>query len=254
MKAIFSHLSNYEWGQKYNYKILAAYANFWAQKNGFETIFFGDETSLKDFKNIKYDHTYKMPHNLRKNFPRQFWSVGKLISLSLMNEPCIHIDNDLFLTKPIPDVFLKNDIYCFHNELFVDFEKIENSFEIRPSQTLGFPVISYNCGVIGGQDIITIQNSINILFDFIFNNLDYLEKFNLTNKDQNLSVVMEQIWLYQIIKSFNKQINELIQPKNWQKSFESQTVKTGYVHLMTDNKLKFIDLIEKALIKKNISY
>lgn len=255
VKAIFSQLNHNEYkNQEFDYKIYAALANFFAKKQGFETVFFGDEKSLKDFQNIEFNNTYRISSELSENFPKTFWSVGKLIALSLMNEPCIHIDNDLFLTRPIAYNFLQNDIYCFHDEAFVkSHEKNEKFLTKRPHQTLNYPVISYNCGIIGGQDINTIKNSINIIFDFISNSSHDLNSPKLSSN--NVSVIIEQIWLFQIIKSFNKEIKTLIELKNWGNDVKLMRKKTGYIHLMDkkeDNNLKIE--IERTLIKNNIKY
>jgi hypothetical protein len=252
MKAIFSHTYHPKKNKKHDYRIFTAFANYFAQKQGFETVFFGDDKSLESFKNIEFNYIEKISENSLKNFPNSFWSIGKLIALSSMNESCIHIDNDLFLTKPISNNFLQNDIYCFHDESYINFENKERSLKIRPKQTLNYPIISYNCGIMGGQDINTIKNSINIIFNFVSNNYNYLENTPLFEK---ISIIIEQIWLYQIIKSFNKEISPLIQIKNTKNYIESEVKKTGYIHLMQSKKLEINRVsIEEHLIKNNIKY
>jgi len=263
MKALFSHTENlFSDYRTDDYVQITALANYFAQKQGFETIFCGDEKALKIFKKINFNDTYQLPVKTLKDFPKCFWSASKLLSLQSINEPCIHIDNDLFLTKPVSKTFLQNDIYCFHDEHFATESslKMQDLFKIRPKETLGHEIISYNCGIMGGQDIETIKKGINIIFDFISDNANFIDSVNLTysnnEKYKNFfytPVLIEQIWLFQIYKNFEKKITPLIFPKNWGDSFTEEVHKTGYIHLMKQ-KLFFKNYCERILIKNNIKY
>jgi hypothetical protein len=263
MKAIFSHINNpFSEHPTDEYVEFTALSNYFAKKQGLKTIFFGDENALKNFKKIEFDETYRLPTKILKDFPKCFWAAGKLLALSLMNEPCIHIDNDLFLTKPIPENFFKNDIYCFHDELFAmeGLSKMQDLFKIKPKETIGHELISYNCGIMGGQDIRTIRKSIDIIFNFITDNANYIDLVNLTySKIPEYDyffytpVIIEQMWLFQIYKSFGKQITPLIHLKNWAESFETETRNSGYIHLMQQKKF-FQEYLKDTLLQKNIKY
>ena len=263
MKALFSHINNpFSEHPTNEYLELTALANYFAQKQGFETIFFGDENALKNFKKIEFDETYRLPTKILEDFPKCFWAAGKLLALSLMSEPCIHIDNDLFLTKPVPENFLKNDIYCFHDEHFAieGLSKMQNLFKIRPKETLGHEIMSYNCGIMGGQDIKTITKSIDIIFDYISDNANYIDLVNLSYNEIPeydyffyTPVLIEQIWLFQVYKHFGKKITPLLYIENWAKSFETVTRTSGYVHLMQQKKF-FKQYIKDILNKKNIKH
>lgn len=263
MRALFSHIDNpFSEHPTDEYVEMTALANYFAQKQGFQTIFWGDEKALKNFKKIQFNETYRLPTRILKDFPKCFWAAGKLLTLSLMNEPCIHIDNDLFLTKPISEDFLKNDIYCFHDEHFAmeGLAKMQDLFKIRPKETIGKQVISYNCGIMGGQDIRTIRNSIDIIFNFISDNANYIDLVNLTYNDVPeydyffyTPVLIEQMWLFQVYKFFGKKISPLLYIENWAKSFESVTRQSGYVHLMQQKKF-FKNHIKDVLFQKNIKH
>lgn len=260
MKAIFSYINNtFSECPSNEYIKITALSNFLAQKQGFETIFYGNDESIKDFKKINFNHIQKFPDKSFNNLPKCFWSAGKLIALSLMNEPCIHIDNDLFLTKPIPEDFLKNDIVCFHDELFVNewINSLQNLFKICPEQCLGFPFISYNCGLIGGKDITTIHRSIEILMNFIKINAKNIDDLYLKYTNYPLyispSVLIEQVWLFQIFKYFNKNITNLVKINNWRESFEKMSKEKGYIHLMK-TKLNYKNDITTYLNKHKIKY
>ena len=261
MKSLFSHsysvYSNYPTDQ---YVEMTAIANYFAKKQGFETIFYGDETSIKDFKKINFDHIELLPSFYSKNLPKCFWSSSKLFSLLTMNEPCIHIDNDFFLVKPIPENFLKNDIFCFHDESFVErwITRVQKLYQIRPSQTLNFPIISYNCGIMGGQDIKTIKYGIQILIDYIVNNASIIDDVYFkykSNPNFFPAVLMEQVWLFQIFKFLGKDIKTLINPENWEQSFEEALFESGYIHLMKNKHVETVKTsIKEMLLIKKIKY
>lgn len=263
MKALFSHTYNpYSEYDTTNYIKMAAMANDCAKKQGFETVFFGDELALKNFKKIKYTHTQRIPERVLKDLPKCFWAGGKLLALSSMNEPCIHIDNDLFITKPILNNYLKNDIFCFHDEHFAmeGLTKMQDLYKIRPPETIGQEIMSYNCGIMGGDDIETIRKSIDIVLNFTINNSLYIDMINnIYNEVPEFDyffytpVLIEQIWLFQIYKSFGKKISPLLYIENWAESFESNTRQSGYIHLM-QAKSETTETIDKYINKYNISY
>jgi predicted RNA binding protein with dsRBD fold (UPF0201 family) len=260
MKAIFSHIYNsYLEIPTPDYIKMCALANFFAKKQGFETVFYGDEKILRNFKKINFDYTERIPTNAFKDLPKCFWSASKLISLFSINEPCIHIDNDLFLTRNIPKTFLENDIICFHDEKFLnDWPKqMQQLFKIQPKETQDFESISYNCGIIGGQDISIIKKSIGILFDYVSANAEEIDRLDLVCKKLPIftctSVLIEQIWLFQIFQFFKKEISTLLTIKNWGDDFDKQISTSGYLHLMK-NKKEFLGKIDFYLNKLNIQY
>jgi hypothetical protein len=165
----------------------------------------------------------------------------------------------LFLTKPISRDFLKNDIFCFHDEAFniKMSTNLQNLFSIQPQETENYPSISYNCGIIGGQDIKIIQQSINILMNYIKENAEIIDNFYIKYKNSpnfmEPSVLIEQIWLFQIFKFFNINISQLINIKNWKTDFDEKISQSGYIHLMR-NKETFVKNIHVYLKRFNIEY
>jgi hypothetical protein len=261
MKVIFSYINN-SYAKHPPYLECSAIANFYAQQQGFETIFYGDEISLKSHSGIKYNHTCRLPTEQIKNFPKCFWSAGKLIALSCMNEPCIHVDSDFFITKPINNDFLKNDIVCFHEEIFINnpyfkdpgYKKLKTVFGIQPKECDNIQGFSYNCGIIGGSDIITIKRGIEIISNFISEHSVHIDNIHSKNYYLFTSVLIEQIWLFQIYKYFGKKINALIDANL--PDFKRGKVEkdTGYFHLMGSRKYRLRDHICNFVEKNNISF
>lgn len=264
MKVVFSHTYNsYATYNTKEYLEFTALSNYFAQKQGFETIFFGDDNSIKDFKKIKFNFTEKFsPEIFNKSFPKCFWASGKLIASRMMSEPFIHVDNDLFITKPLPNKFLNSDLLCLHDEIFANvyFEQLQALFIIKPEMSNSFPTISYNCGIFGGQDFKTIHKSIDILFEFITNNSQYIDLIHNKyirreeyKKILHTPVLIEQIWLFQIFKYFKKNITTLFHIENFGESLENKMRKSGCLHLMT-HKIYFREKIKQFLIDKKIEY
>ncbi len=244
MKIIFSNIKSFDRGSvpdNLYYLEMAALSNYFVKSNGFETIFFGDEDSLKEFKNIEYDHFQLINKKEIDIFPKCMWSMGKLVALTKVNEPVLHVDMDLFFNK-LDHTLINKDIICLHSEMFIkDMPILQELFEIRPRQAEGFDVVSYNCGIIGGKDYITINKSINILFNFINDNYDYINK--IYNQYKNIekygsiffpAVLAEQIWLFQIFKYFNKEIScyvNINKNHDWIKTYDC-LFKNNIIHLM----------------------
>ena len=173
-----------------------------------------------------------------------------------MNEPCIHIDMDLLLTKPIDNHFLKNDIVCFHNEIFRDYkyQKLKKFFKICPKGCESIIGTSYNCGIMGGNDIIAIKNGIKILFEFISSNKDYIDDIHFNRPYLPTAVLIEQMWLFQIFKSLNKQINCLVNVNNFNYDYFKMWNDTGYIHFCSTRKNQANEIILKIIEKYNIKY
>jgi hypothetical protein len=256
VKLIFSHITSLQ--PSYTNEIfvkMSALSNYYAQKHGFETIFFGDSQALKNFGKIKYNHFFELSNNYLNNFPKCLWAISKWFALSSMNEPCLHIDHDLFLVNSLNDNFLKNDIFCFHDELFVlkFYKRINSRFKIKPKEISDVEVYPYNCGLFGGQDINTIKNSINFILNFISNNINYVIEIDKKYKYPiSMMCLVEQVWLFQVLKNNNKIISTLLKVKDWG-DFKKQSFEKRYIHFMFDKTSSFQE-VERALFEKNIKY
>jgi hypothetical protein len=265
MEILFSNIYNIKKVDTSPNVEMTAISNFFIKKLGFQTTFFGDKKSLELYKNIEFDNFKLIPESFINSLPYCFWSMSKLYAIRQTNNPCLHIDSDLFITKPFPENFLENDIVCFHNEKFAEqsVKILQNLIDIKPKECEQFPIISYNCGIIGGQDIKTLHMAIDILFNFLIKNKLYLDniakKFNHKDYPEYRwlfypPVLFEQIWLFQIFKFFKKNINELIKDmKNWDHSLKF-TKKTGYFHLMMSKMLYEESWGKNILYKYNIKY
>jgi hypothetical protein len=191
-------------------------SNFLSQKHGFETIFVGDKKSIEMYKNVPFNKVMEFDDRINQ-VPKCMWSAGKLIALSMMDEPVIHVDFDMFFLNAPSRQKIEKDIVCFHTERIWDdkWSRLYDTYkEVAPAETLTIKPISYNCGIIGGNNINFIKSCINNLIEHIILNKAKIEIiYEKFKQNKNLeffhipAVLLEQIWLYQLFTYYNKKID-----------------------------------------------
>jgi hypothetical protein len=103
-----------------NLNKMAAVSNFYAQKNGHNTILYTDLESYKLLEGVKFSEVRFFKQNT-KNLPYQFWCGAKMFSMAEMNSPYIHIDFDLFiLENKFLEKISEMDFFYLHDEPWVD--------------------------------------------------------------------------------------------------------------------------------------
>ena len=129
-----------------------------------EVQFFSTTWGVELFKQFKLPITsYSAKLNSMKNVSRFFWAYGKLIAYCEQKKPFVHIDNDVFLWKPLPDYIL-NARLCFqsHEPFNAEGYKYYNKLKacwreapVRPQVIVDNEVtdFAYNCGICGGSDL-----------------------------------------------------------------------------------------------------
>lgn len=266
MKIIFSYVTNNNAPSQSSVE-LAALSNFLVRKEGFKTAFWGDEISLNQFSKIEYDEFHKLDTNELLQLPPNLWSMSKLMAVQNTNEPFLHLDCDMLLFKKLEKSQYDHDIVCFHDEHFIDhhFQTLQDLFQIKPKECENYIVRSYNCGIFGGNDYESYHKAINILFKFIKDNYNHIEYIsNKYKNDKQLvkkanydffhpPVLVEQIWMFQILQSFGKEIYKITDIENWYTDFENKSKELGFVHLM-HRKEYYLKQIQFLLKKYDIKY
>lgn len=268
MQIIYSHVTNRNRSNDIKQHVeLYALSNFLVKKHhpNFHTTFYGDEESLKLFGNINFDHFELISNDKLKYIPKELWTLGKLCSMLQVNEPFLHIDGDMLLFKPLQNNFLNKDIICFHDESFFNhaIDNMQNVLGLQPKHCQGITRVSYNCGIFGGMDFQSIQKAIHVILEFTIENSSYIVR-KITEYKQNftkvpyyyfdISILIEQVWLFQILKNFNKIIYPIVNIKNWYESYDKMMQETGYVHLLSDRKVAYHDRIKNIVKQLNIKY
>lgn len=263
MKIVYSYVYNRIQARKvHQYLEMAALSNFLVKKHhpDVETIFLGDDEAIKNFKKIGYDHIERLPEYPLKNLPNELWTMGKLCAMLEINEPFIHMDFDMLLFKPLDKSIFEKDVLAFHREQFVDWQyiNIQNILNIKPKECGDIPVQPYNCGMFGGKSFKEIKFAIETVLNFTIDNSSYLKEVYYKNKEIfyffDITVLIEQVWIFQILKVLNQSVHPIVKIDNWYKSYDEMMEETGYVHLLSDRKAVYHDRIKNIVNQLNIKY
>jgi hypothetical protein len=263
MKIIFSFVDfNFYKKEDLEYIVkMAALSNFFAQKHGYSTCLFVDEKSEKLFKNIKYDNIQIFDQKIVQHLPKYIWSSGKILASTMINEPFIHIDFDLFLIEN--NLFQNKDFFCAFSEPFVVINKkilFEISRKLDKKNSVN-RFLSLNCAVMGGKSVEIIKNTGTEIIEFILANKNLLDNYNvLSNSSWMLAVIFEQMFFTNLIfKNLKSSYSEnLLIQENYKdvKNLENNLLKLGINHLWDKRKYKLdsISYVNNLLESYYIKY
>lgn len=162
MKAIFSHWNCNNSRFFCNTEIAKA-ANSAAQKSGYKTCLYTDINGYENLGlKIPYDEVILFDENILSQFYPKIWSLGKILAMSLVNEPFVHLDFDFFLFKKLDNEIEQKDFFSLYAEPWIDnnpsvqrdFKKILNFYHNKPFRDQKFKNIkinSSNFSIVGGQ-------------------------------------------------------------------------------------------------------
>jgi hypothetical protein len=208
MKAIFSYWSA---GSRFFCdKEMASIANSLAQKNGYKTCLYTDAKGLNLLKEVKYDEIVLFDElTISKFFPK-IWSLGKILAMSLVKEPFVHLDFDLFLFKKLDDEIEKKDFFSLYPEPWLDLnlnvrEDAAKILSVYPNQeNLDMnALLSSNFAVVGGQKFEEINNVCNKILNFgtlYKDSFIEMEKNGFKAPSWILAVTFEQILIPNLLK------------------------------------------------------
>jgi len=245
MKFIFSNWSDAV-GHKTSSLELAKISNFLIQAKGFETVLFADKGSIEHFKSVPYNEIHEIKDYEMENIPKSLWSMSKLVSMSKMNEPFLHVDFDLFLFK-FDELCLKKNIVCLHSESYFDknIKILQKIVGIQPEKTLNSIARSYNCGIIGGQNFEFLKKASNEILEYVRENKSHIEEVysnNLNNKDitiQIMPVLVEQVWMFQLFKFYNEIFYTYLDSDSPSThKFQNECYIKGFIHFQKGKKVK----------------
>jgi hypothetical protein len=276
MKVIFSY-----WKTDEHFFITEDFAlisNELAKKHGYETVLFTDDFGIEELKNIKYDKVVKFDQNLLNRLPKTGWSLAKILAMSSMQEPFMHVDFDLFLIKNLRQDFLENQVFCFHKEKwltepqgekdkngkfiensiinpysfeFLDKVRIllnetEDNFSIKNYHKL----TSYNCAIVGGQNYKVFKKASEYVIKYALKYKDILENFPIIHRmevDWFPAVFLEQVLYMNLIK-LHSGINEIpfYLKAETTEDLNIEAQKEKIIHIW-GSKLKFQHNMEKFI-------
>jgi hypothetical protein len=196
MKIIFSYI-NISFRPSLSIK-LAKISNYLAKKHGYTTELYADKYHYEKLKNIPYDNIIIIENKELERLPLNVWSAGKILTFSKINEPFLHLDMDVFLIKNYLEKFLNQNLIFFHSEPWISEQHWKNKFpnicnhmsNISEFNNLDYK--SFNCAITGGANFKSINNSANIVLNYLIHNKDYIQK-NTDHSKVNAAMFFEQV-------------------------------------------------------------
>ena len=173
------------------------------------------EKYLIDKLKIPYDHVVR-ELDILDPYPKELWTLCKLVSFGLMEKPLIHIDGDvLFLDRN----YIKDLTGDFR--VLVEFENewpnaagtallsCLKSFYNPPwlndyISSLNGLYTDFNAGIVGSTDPKILNAFANFAFDYAITNLSNFAQFNYF--DDHASMVIDQFLLRAYLKHINADV------------------------------------------------
>jgi hypothetical protein len=143
-----------------------------------------------------------------------FWAYGKLIAYNMQTTPFVHIDNDVFMWKPLP-TRIRGAELCFQSKEYMNIPSYQwydvltpcwNTAPVRPEIIVRNPIrdFVYNCGICGGHNLEFFKEWIKCSAEYIFapeNQPVFFGQFKNVLMHQNL--FHEQYFAACLIKAHN---------------------------------------------------
>lgn len=199
-----------------------------------------------------------------KSISQYWWARGKMIAYAMQEKPFVHIDNDVFLWKPLPKRVLEAEL-CFQSYEphtapgygFYDRLKKStwNKAKIRPSIILNNEVTdySYNCGICGGHYLNIFKMWLSLSAEYIFAPENQELFFKTAKEDlihQNL--FHEQYFISSLIKALDLRSKVEVIAEDVKGIPEA--TENGYTHLWGTTKREkvYMSKIKRRLQKENL--
>jgi hypothetical protein len=218
-KAVFSYFNpdesfgnNNGFSRYSDFLFTTALSTLCASRHFKEVQFISSDWGCQVMMEMKFPITsYSNKLNEMKDVSRFFWAYGKLLAYNEQTTPFIHLDNDVFLWKPLPERILSARL-CFQSQEPFDlpgyhyYDLLKPCFReapVKPRVIVDNEVkdFAYNCGICGGHDIAFFKEWIKCSKEYIFapeNGDMFFKKYDAVLMHQNL--FHEQYFAASLIK------------------------------------------------------
>lgn len=181
--------------------------------------------------------------NELNTYDDNLWALAKIKAYSIMNEPFLHVDGDVFIFEPFDKKLMESSIITQNIETTSNYywdmwSKIKPQLNFIPKimnyYNNQLHSKAYNMGIFGGNNISFIKQYTETSFDFVNKNKDSLSKINA----YNFNIFFEQVLLYELTLENNISVNCLINENigdNEYKgfgNFEEVPKERRYLHLL----------------------
>jgi len=183
-----------------------------------ELILYSDSVSAKmlvDTLKLPYSEVICNLDSLNIYHP-QLWALPKILSYSQQEKPFLHVDGDVFIWKEFEDSLLQGGLIAQNMEAATDYYEnimisLESSLNYFPDEIVNErkskkPILAYNAGIFGGNDISFFKEYTEKAFDFVGKNILHFSRINVSN----FNIFFEQYLFYCLAKKYNKEVKVLL--------------------------------------------
>jgi hypothetical protein len=211
---------------------------------------------LVDELGLAFEHVSTELNALDGHNP-DWWALGKLYAYRLQERPFVHIDNDVFLWKALPESLARADVIAQSPEPFNSFcyrpEKVEHALRHLAQSWLPEEWVWYRragvaqrgdcCGIFGGTRNDFIRYYSDLAIRFVSDPANQQGWARLADKFGNM-VLLEQYLLTACIEYHHACETSPFAGISIQHLFEScadiynpeRVIEAGYTHLLGDAK------------------
>lgn len=212
---------------------------------------------LVDKIGLKFDEVSTELEKIAK-FDPQWWALGKVWAYRAQTEPFVHIDNDVFLWKPLSSLLTSSALLVQNPDDFIvgnswykpdEMEEIIQSVngwlpkEWQLQRSLGSHQKAFNCGIFGGNRVDFIRYYADLAIQFVEHPANQ-PAWLLLNPSTERNVLFEQYLLGCCIEYHRQRSDSSFKDIQVQYLFPSldyalvdeNSARAGFTHLLADAK------------------
>lgn len=183
---------------------------------------------LSDVLGLGYDAVYRTLDGISSEARPSLWAFGKIVAYQAaasQNEPFIHIDDDVFLFKPLPEWFVNSPVVAQCSETYSYYKLCLSTLTDSQRRASSLPPSkwqAYNTGVFGGSGLEFIAGYARGARALV------RELMKDPNAKEFCNTVFEQAYLGKVAKEVNQEITPLLVGGY----NREQAKELGFCHLM----------------------
>jgi len=196
------------------------------------------------------------------HYPNSLWTLPKIYTYNIQDEPFIHIDGDVFIWEKFHEKIesaqlCSQQLVIDHKPQYIAMKEIESYFKFIPDcikidKTENSVLRISNAGILGGTNLDFFREFANLSFRFVNNNLSQLHNI----KSGNFGMIFEEYLFYCLSRTRGIEVTYLRVPLTDDFTgtqligFETVPSKTKFIHPVgTFKKYKKIcDLLDSTLL------
>lgn len=177
---------------------------------------------LIDFLQLPYT-SVRVELDAINTYDAGLWSIGKVYTHGLQDQPFLHVDSDVIITAPFPKSVTEAGIVTQSLEKgYPPFsgghKTIWEAFTCRPHYFGEIYASEYtdccNAGIVGGNDMDFLSRYVTEVFDFLERNMDPILQTAVPLDAGCVAVILEQVVLHAYAQHCGKDITYLLYPEH----------------------------------------